>query len=164
MPDGSSAVPGDEQEDGEPSLGALLRDLAGETQELLRQEVELVRSELGDGVRRTAAGVAWVAGGIGIVMIAMLVLLAALVVGVGDLLDNYPLAALIVGLLFVLVGAALAMTNAAARRRRGPAMLATIGTFQADRRWARSEIRQLKHDLTRPPSEGAKRSGHGQDG
>ncbi|MBW3627683.1 MAG: phage holin family protein [Gemmatimonadetes bacterium] len=161
---GTGAAGEPDPDEPEPSLGGLLRDLAGETQELFRQEVELVRAELGDGVRRTAAGVSWVAAGAAIVLIAMLVLLAALVVGLGDLLDSYLLSTLIVGLLFVLIGAALAITNAAARRRREPALRAAIGTLHADKRWAGAEVQQLTHDLTRPPSEGPRRSKHGQDG
>lgn len=153
-----------EREDVDPSLGALLRDLAAETQELLRHEVELVRTEVGDGVRRTAAGVGWLAGGAAIVLIAMLVLLAGFVIGLGDLLDNYALSASIVGLVFVMIGAALGATTAAGRRKRTPAMGATIGALRAETRGARSEVQAVAHDPTRSPGEGAKRSQHGQDG
>ena len=134
-----------------PSVSELFRQLARDSGALLRQEIELAKSELAASLRRTAVGAGWLAGGAAVVLLAVLVLVAALVVALGDLLDRYWLAALIVGLLFVVVGGALA---AAAAKRLKTARLkpeATLEMLREDRRWAQTELHQVKHELTRSP-------------
>ena len=131
------------------SFSKLLRTLAHDSGALLRQEIELARIELAHGLRRTATGAGWLAAGAAIVVIGLVVLIAALVLGLGDLLDNYLLSASLVGLLFVLIGGVLAATTVTLLRRRVPPGPARE-QLREDRRWARTEIQQVTHDLTRP--------------
>ena len=135
--------------DGGPSLGELFRQLAEDSTTLVRQEIELAKGEIGENVRRTAAGAAWIAAGAVVALLGLLVLIAALVVAVGDLLDNYWLAALIVGLAFVAIGGVLALAAAKRLKRVNLRPTATMETLQEDKRWARAEIQQVKRELTR---------------
>ena len=134
----------------EPSLGELFRQLAQEGSTLVRQEVELARGEIGEGVRRTATGAGWIAAGTVAAVLGLLLLIAALIAGLGDALDNYWLSALIVGGAFVLIGAVLALLAAGRLKRVSFKPTATIETLQDDKRWAQGEIQQVKRALTRP--------------
>jgi membrane protein len=131
-----------------PSLGALFRALSADASTLVRQEVALARVEMQRNVRGLArdAGslAAWgmvsVAGG--------LVLVAFLVAGLGDLLDSYWLAALIVGLVFVAVGAG--MTLRSLRRLRGAPVRPeeTVASLRDTGTWARTEAAELRTAVT----------------
>ena len=134
---------------GEASLGELFRQLAQDGTTLVRQEIELAKGEIGESVRRTATGAGWIAAGGVVALLGLLVLIAALVVGVGDALDNYWLAALIVGGGFVVVGAVLALLAAKRLKRVSFKPTATLETLQDDKRWAQEEIQQVKRGLTR---------------
>ena len=133
------------------SLGELFRELAHDSGTLLRQEIELAKWDFAASIRRTTLGAGWIAAGAAVALLAVLLLVAALVVALGDLLDSYWLAALIVGLLFVGAGGALAAT--AAKRLKAARLKpeATLEMLREDRRWAQTELHQAKHELTRSP-------------
>jgi hypothetical protein len=143
------ARPGEGRVEGEASLGELFRQLAQDGGALVRQEIELAKGELGESVRRTATGAGWIVAGAVVALLGLLVLIAALVVGLGDALDNYWLAALLVGGGFVVIGAILALLAAKRLKRVSFRPNATIETLQDDKRWARAEIQQVKRELTR---------------
>ena len=136
--------------EGDPSIGELFRQLAQDRSTLVRQEIELATEEIGESVRRTATGAGWVAAGALTALLGLLVLIAALVVGLGGLLGSYWLAALIVGLVFVVIGAALALTAAKRLKRLDLKPTATLEALQDDKRWAQAEIRRAKRELARP--------------
>lgn len=134
----------------EPSLGELFRDLAQESSALIRQELALARSEMRENLRDFARDAAMLAVGGGIMLMAALVLTAFLVAALGDLLGNeYWLGALIVGVVYALIGGVLLMRGRGGLKRDELRPEQTIESLQADKRWAKSEARQVKQDLTR---------------
>jgi uncharacterized membrane protein YqjE len=128
---------------GEPrGLGALLKDLAEGSGELVRHEVRLARLEAAEIVRTAGTGAAEVAVGSVLALLGVLALLAGLIMLVGDqwLRDNYWLAALIVLVIAAGVGAFYA--------KRGLALLSpntlvpdqTVATLQEDKEWLKRQL------------------------
>jgi uncharacterized membrane protein YqjE len=132
---------------GEPALGDLFRQLAQDSATLVRQEMALAKAELKSNVKSVARDAAMVAVGGILALVGVTVLIAFLVVAVGDALDNYWLGALIVGVLFLLVGGILAMTSLKKLKNEDVAPTRTLETLKEDKQWLQSEIKQARRDL-----------------
>ncbi len=133
---------------GEPSLGELFRQLAQDSATLIRQEMALAKTELTRSTGQAAARATGVAIGAVTAILGVLVLIACLVVGVGSVIGNYWLSALIVGLLLLIVGGVLASSNLKKLRRIDYRPDLTLATLKEDKRWAQAEVQQVKRDLT----------------
>lgn len=134
--------------DGETrSLGSLFRDLSADASVLIRQEVALAKSEMRRNVRALVRDVGSMAAWGAVTVVGGLVLVAFLVAGLGDLLDNYWLAALVVGLAFVAVGAFMALR--ALRHLRTVRMRPeeTVATLRDTQAWAQGEAAGLRAAL-----------------
>jgi uncharacterized membrane protein YqjE len=131
----------------EPALGDLFRQLAQDSATLVRQEMTLAKAELKNNVRSVARDAAMVAVGGVLALVGVIVLIAFLVVAVGDALDNYWLGALIVGVLFLLVGGLLAMSNLKKLKHEEVAPTRTLETLKEDKQWLQSEIKQARREL-----------------
>ncbi|MFL5578350.1 MAG: phage holin family protein [Gemmatimonadaceae bacterium] len=128
--------------DGQRSLGNLLRDLAEGGAALVRNEVRLARMEFGrllDSVGRGTAAVA--AGGV-LALLGTLSLLAGLILLAGDqwLRDRYWLAALIAALIAGAVAAFLARRGLTLLSPRTLAPDQTLATLQEDKEWLRRRL------------------------
>jgi uncharacterized membrane protein YqjE len=132
---------------GEPALGDLFRQLAQDSATLVRQEMALAKAELKSNVKSVARDAAMVAVGGILALVGATVLIAFLVVAVGDALDNYWLGALIVGVLFLLVGGILAMSSLKKLKSEDVAPTRTLETLKEDKQWLQSEIKQARRDL-----------------
>jgi len=133
----------------EPSLGELFRQLAQESSTLIRQEVALAKAEMRENVRSLTKDVAMLAAGGGVLLVAALVFTAFLVAGLGDLLgDEYWLGALIVGVVYALIGIVLLNKGKKGLRNDSLKPETTVATLQADKQWAQAEAQQVKRDLT----------------
>jgi hypothetical protein len=88
------------------SLGELFSELTTETRTLIRQELELAKTELTEKATRAGRDAGIIAGGAVVLYMGLLVLAAAAVIGLGHLI-GYGVSALIVGV--VLAGAGTAM-------------------------------------------------------
>lgn len=88
----------------ESSVPGLLRGLARDTVDLVRQEAALARSELGEKVEQLRSGAIELGSGALVLHAGILVLLAAAVFGLDEVLDRPWLSALIVGGVVTLVG------------------------------------------------------------
>ncbi|WP_310569563.1 phage holin family protein [Gemmatimonas sp.] len=133
----------------EAPLGALLKQLTGDTAELLRQELELAKSELRETGTRLVRDATKVGVATGLAMMGGLALTTSLIVGLGVALNgNYWLSALIVGV--VAFGVGYAMVKSAMRDLTAPGLAPkeTIASLKADQHWAKGEMRDLKHELT----------------
>ena len=128
-------------------LGDLIRQLAQDSATLVRQEVALAKAELQSNVKSVARDLTMVAVGGVIALIGAMVLILFLVLAVGDALDEYWLGALIVGLLFVIVGGGLAKSNLNKLKHESVAPTRTLETLKEDKQWLQSEIKQAKRDL-----------------
>jgi hypothetical protein len=132
----------------EPALGDLFRKLADDSGTLIRQEIALAKSELKESVGTAVSEAVWVPVWGAIALVGALVLVAFLVVGLGAILDNYWLSALIVGLVFAGGGGLMAMMALRKMKTISLAPDATIQTLKQDRAWAKSELDGLKRNLT----------------
>ncbi|AWK89189.1 phage holin family protein [Azospirillum thermophilum] len=120
-------------------ITGLFADLARETTNLARAEIELAKSELTEKATEAAGGVAYIAAGGFIAFAGILVLLAAAVLGLSNVVAPW-LAAVIVGVVVLAIGGILAMMG---KNRLKPQNLQpnrTIGTLRDDKRWAKSQL------------------------
>lgn len=133
--------------DNDPALGDLFRQLAQDSATLVRQEMNLAKAELKSNVKSVARDAVMVGVGGILALIGAMVLLAAVVIAVGDAIDNYWLGALIVAALFLIVGGLLAMSNLKKLKHEEVAPTRTLETLKEDKQWLQSEIKQARRDL-----------------
>lgn len=140
----------DASPDGEEgrSLGSLFRDLSADASVLIRQEVALAKTEMRRNVRALARDVGSMALWGVVAALGGLVMVAFLVAGLGDLLDNYWLAALIVALLFIAVGAFMALRSLRHLRTVQMKPQETVATLRDTQAWAQGEAAELRAALT----------------
>jgi putative superfamily III holin-X len=122
------------------SMSGLLSALAREASRLFRQEIALARAELADKLGQLGTGAAEMIVGGFIVYAGFLVLLVAAVLGLALVLPPW-LAAVVVGVVTVLVGGSVLLKG---RRDVGPRSLVpdrTIRTLRDDAEWAREQMR-----------------------
>ncbi|MBP2302897.1 phage holin family protein [Azospirillum picis] len=120
-------------------LAGLFADLARETANLARSEIALAKAELTDKATEAAGGVAFIAIGGLVAFAGFLVLLAAAVLGLSNVISPW-LSALIVGVVVLAVGGILAYVG---KNRLKPDNLRprrTMHTLDEDKRWARSQL------------------------
>lgn len=126
------------------SLGDLFRQLAQDSATLIRQEVALAKAELRDNAKTAAGDLSMVAVGVAIAATGALVLTAFLVILLGELLVNYWLAALLVGLVYLLLGGGLAWSKLNRLRAADLRPEHTIDTLKEDKQWIQDEIREAR--------------------
>jgi uncharacterized membrane protein YqjE len=93
----------------EHSLGELFSDLTTETRTLIRQELELAKTELTEKASRAGRDAGIMAGGAVVLYMGLLALAAAAVIALGHLI-GYAHSALIVGVILAGAGAAMVLT------------------------------------------------------
>ncbi len=140
------------------SLGELFGELARQTSNLLHKEMDLTRVEMTRNVSRLGGHVASIAVGGAIAYAGLLALLAAAIAGLATVLAWW-LAALIVGLVVVVVGYFLIQRALGALRRESLAPRQTLRTLREDAEWAKEQVGggQASVPLTLAPT----RSGRG---
>jgi VIT1/CCC1 family predicted Fe2+/Mn2+ transporter len=124
----------------ERSLGELFSELADETRTLIRQEVQLAKTELSEKAKVIGKDVTSMAVGAAILYAGLLTLIAALVVGLSYLM---PLgwAVLLVGLAVTGIGAFMVTSGSRDLREEGLAPEKTTRTIKETRQWAKDQIR-----------------------
>jgi uncharacterized membrane protein YqjE len=131
----------DHSNDGRRGLGALLRDLAEGSAELVRGEVRLARIELGSAAGAAAKGTAYTA--LGGLLLGTLAAFTGLILLIGDQWlprDLYWLGALLVALIAGGVAVWLAQRG---RRALSPSALApheTVATLKEDKEWLKQRL------------------------
>ncbi len=131
----------------EPGLGELFRQLAQDSATLVRQEMALAKAEMAQNLKAAARDATMVAVGGGVALVGLLVLILFLVLVIGDALNEYWAGALIVGLLFLIIGGVLAMGALKRLKHDSLTPARTIDTLKEDKQWAQSEINQVRRDL-----------------
>jgi hypothetical protein len=142
-PGARAPAPGEEQ-----SLGELFRPHAPDSATLMRQEVALARAEMSENVGKLGKDLAYLAIGVGILLAGMLVLTAFLVILVGDLIGNYWLGALIIGVIFAVIGAVLVARGKSNLQGGEIKPERTLDSLREDKNWAQAEVKQVKRGLT----------------
>lgn len=133
----------------EPALGPLFNQLARDSSDLIRQEIALAKTELRQSVRQTANGAVKLGIAAALAAVGGLVLTTFVILLLGQLLDNYWVAALIVGVVLTLTGVLLALAGMRRLKEVDMAPQETIETLKEDRAWAQAEVQDLKRELKR---------------
>src|SRR5918998_471593 len=92
-----------QQRNEEPSIGELFASLARDTSNLVRQEVELAKTEMTQKVTSLGKDAGMIGAGAALAYAGLLALIAAVILGLGELIPLW-LSALIVGLVVVGIG------------------------------------------------------------
>jgi xanthine/uracil permease len=124
----------------QPSLGELFTELARDTSTLVRQEVQLAKTEM-TAKAKTASkdfGIA-LAGGV-LAHAGMLAVLAAAVLGLARIIDLWA-AALIVGVVAMVVGYVLVQRGMAMLKRLDPVPRETVRSLEAHKEWVKEQAR-----------------------
>jgi drug/metabolite transporter (DMT)-like permease len=119
----------------ERSLGELLSELSRETSVLVRKEVELATTEITAKARTAGTHVAVVAAGGALAHAALLVLLAALVIGLTELGIAAWLAAGIVAIAVGVVGSILIQMGVSRLRATRVVPVHTVQSLKEDAKW-----------------------------
>jgi drug/metabolite transporter (DMT)-like permease len=117
------------------SLGDLLSELSRETSTLVRKEIELATTETSAKLKVAAGHAGVAAAGGALVHAGLLVLLAAVVIGLAQLGITPWLSALIVGVLTMAVGYLLVNTGLGNLRRTRVTPTQTLETMKETARW-----------------------------
>ena len=120
------------------SVGEIVGDLSRDMTTLVRQEIDLATSELKNEITKLGKG-AGMFGGAGATGYLSLIFLS---LALTYLLDNWipvELAALIVGLLWLIVTAALAARGRQEIKNANPDLPVTQQTLKEDAQWARTQ-------------------------
>jgi uncharacterized membrane protein YqjE len=132
----------------EPQMRALLKQLASEGGDLVRGEMALAKLEMRDMARQLAADSAKVAASIALAMTGGLALLAAAIIGLGNLLDGrYALSALIIGVAILLIGGIMARAGIAGLKDNNHRPEETVRSLKRDKEWATRELQEFKEEV-----------------
>ena len=121
------------------SIATLLADLAAQVRSLVRQEVALFKAELLEKLGLIGQGVGAIAIGALIAFSGWLALVAAAVLGLAIVVAPW-LAALIVGLVVLAVGAALLYLGKSRLDAETLAMRRTLNSLREDEAWVRERV------------------------
>lgn len=137
----------DERAKDDRSLGQLLKELTSETTTLLRQEVDLAKTEMSEKASRLGTNLGSLAVGGGVAFLGALALLAAAIYGLTSILDQFMslgvavwLAPLIIGLILAAVGYSLVKKALETLKRESLAPQKTTESLQENKEWLKQKI------------------------
>jgi uncharacterized membrane protein YqjE len=122
----------------ERGVGELVKELAGQTSTLVRQEIQLAQAELTQKGKVASKG-AGLLGGAAAAGLAMLVALTATLIAALDEAMRTWLAGLIVTVLWGIVAFALFKAGQRAIQRARPPAPQTVETVKEDIQWAKTQ-------------------------
>ena len=115
-------------------LGELFHDLSDETKRLIRQEVELAKTEVTEKVTFAAKNASMIGAGALVAYTGVQILLAALIIGIGHAI-GFGFAALIVGVVVFAVGGIVAYTGINHFKSTSIAPKQTATQIQETKQW-----------------------------
>jgi len=121
------------------SIAALLADLANETGTLVRQEIALFKAEIGEKLGRLGMGTGAIAAGGLIAFSGWLALIAAAILGLAKVVAPW-LAALIVGVVVLVIGAGLLFFGKSRLAADTLVPRRTLNSLREDEEWIRDQI------------------------
>lgn len=133
----------------ERSLGDLFSELASETSTLVRQEVALAQSEITRKATIVGTQIGFLVVGGVVGLLGVLALLAALIIGVGQLisrlLDVSPMtgawiSALVIGLIIAGIAAFLVTSALKTLRETSLAPTQTVDSLKEDAQWLKDQV------------------------
>lgn len=124
----------------ERSLGELFSELASETSTLVKQEVALAQTELTLKATKVGKNVGYLVVGGAIGYAALLAFIAALIIGLGNLLGNHWAAALIVGIVVAIAAGVMIMSALSALKSTEITPTQTVETIKEDAKWLKDQV------------------------
>jgi hypothetical protein len=131
-------APSESTDNGSRSLGDIVGDISRDLSTLVRQEMDLAKSEIKQEVAKAGKG-AGMFGGAGAAAYLSLLLLSLALTWLLDDWMPLELAALIVGLLWAVVAAVLAARGRSEMKKANPQLPITQQTLKEDVQWARNQ-------------------------
>jgi mannitol-specific phosphotransferase system IIBC component len=125
------------------SIGELVKTLADQTSTLVRQEIQLAKAEVTTQGKQIGKGAGLLVGAGIVALLAAGTLVAFLVMLLDGAMANW-LAALIVGVVLVIVAAVLALAGRNRIRQATPPAQQTVETVKEDVQWAKTQTRSAK--------------------
>jgi len=126
------------------SVGELLRQLSQETTTLVKQELELARAEMSEKGKQAGVGVGMF-GGAGVSGLLALIFLSLAIVAAIDTATHAWLAALIVGVLWAVAAAVLALQGREkVQQAVPPAPEEAIESTKEDVQWAKTQAKSAR--------------------
>ena len=122
------------------SLGELFADLSRETSTLIRQEVELAKTEVTQKATRVGRDIGFMAAGGALAYAGLFFILAAVAILLITLGLPAWLSVLLVGVAVIIAGYALLQKGRSALKRDNLAPTQTIETLKEDAEWAKQQI------------------------
>ena len=120
-------------------VGELVKDLAGQTSTLVRQEIQLAQAELASKGKLAGRGAGLLAGAAVAGLLALIALTAVLIAALDTALPLW-LAALIVTVLWAVIGAVLAARGRKELQQAAPPVPEqTVETVKEDIQWAKTQ-------------------------
>jgi len=123
------------------SLGELFAELSRETSTLVRQEVALARTELSAKASEVGKDVGFLAVGGAIAYAGLLAIIAAIIILLGDVIDNMWLSALIVGLVIAGIGYFLVQKGLNDLKQVDLKPTETIQSLKEDKEWVQEQTK-----------------------
>ncbi|HEY3568813.1 MAG TPA: phage holin family protein [Thermoanaerobaculia bacterium] len=140
------AVPGERNKE-DRSIGQLLKELTHESSTLLKQEVDLAKTEMSEKASRVGANLGEVAVGGGVAFLGAIALLLAVVYGLTSLLNKFMslgvaawLAPLIVGIVLAAIGYSLIKKALATLKQESITPKRTTQSLQENKEWLKQKI------------------------
>jgi len=128
------------------SMGELFRRLSTDGSHLVQQEIQLAKIELQENAARAAKAGAKIGTAAVIALPGLMAITAALVIGLGIIINSYWVSALIVGV--VVLGVAGMMAKGAIKDfKLGLAARETVQSVKDDVDWAKRETTRVKHEM-----------------
>ena len=129
-----------EQPRDQRSLGELFSELTNEITTLVRQEMQLAKTEMTQKASSAGKDVGMIGAGGALAYAGLLALIAALIIGLGEFIPMW-LSALIVGLVVVVIGYVLIRRGLNALKNLDPTPRQTIETLKEDKEWVKEQTR-----------------------
>ena len=133
------------QNQDERSLGDLFKELAGETQLLVRQEIRLAKAELSEKAGKAGKNVGFIAAGGFVAYAGLIVLVMALGLLLGSFMPDW-LGFLIAGVVAILAGYAFFQKGLSGLKHTDFSLERTAETLQEDKLWMKQEAQEVKRD------------------
>jgi xanthine/uracil permease len=140
------AVAATERKD-DRTIGQLLKELTHESSTLLKQEMDLAKTEMSEKASRLGANLGEVAVGGGVALLGAIALLLAVIYGLTSLLNKFMslgvaawLAPLIVGIVLAAIGYSLVKKALATLKQEGIAPQKTTQSLQENKEWLKQKI------------------------
>ena len=129
-----------EQQREERSLGELFAELARDTSSLVRQEVDLAKTEVTQKATRAGRHIGMIGAGAAVAYAGLLAVVAAVILGIGLFIPLW-LSALIVGIAVAIVGYVVIQSGLSALKRADLTPHETIESLKEDTEWAKDQVK-----------------------